>query len=104
MARSLVDSIGRAMSGPQNLTFSERILSIVFGLGLAASAVKPRRNPLVNLVALAGGSYLALRGAYGHCPVKQAFDDGAPRPPERMVVLAIPEGIPARRLPVRRSA
>jgi uncharacterized membrane protein len=61
--------------GPQNLSFNERALSVVAGLGLAAAGVKPRPNPLLNVLALLGGAYLAYRGATGHCPVKAAIDD-----------------------------
>jgi uncharacterized membrane protein len=59
--------------GEQNLSMTERAISVVAGLGLAAAAAKPRPNPLLNVVALLGGAYLAMRGATGHCPVKQAF-------------------------------
>jgi uncharacterized membrane protein len=59
--------------GPQNLSVKERGISIIAGLGLAAAATKPRPNPLLNVVALLGGAYLAMRGATGRCPVKQAF-------------------------------
>jgi uncharacterized membrane protein len=62
--------------GSQNLSFRERAISVVAGLGLAAAGAKPRPNPLLNVAALAGGAYLAIRGATGHCPVKQAFLTG----------------------------
>jgi uncharacterized membrane protein len=61
--------------GPPNLSFNERAISVVAGLGLAAAGVKPRPNPLLNVLALLGGAYLAYRGATGHCPVKAALDD-----------------------------
>jgi uncharacterized membrane protein len=61
--------------GPPNLSFNERAISVVAGLGLAAAGVKPRPNPLLNVLALLGGAYLAYRGATGHCPVKAAIDD-----------------------------
>lgn len=61
-----------------NLNSSERALYMVAGLGLAAASVKPRPNPLLNVLALASGAYLAWRGYEGSCPVKAAlFDDGA---------------------------
>lgn len=59
--------------GPQNLSTRERAISLVAGLGLAAAGVKPRPNPLLNAVALLGGAYLAIRGATGRCPIKQAL-------------------------------
>lgn len=61
--------------GPPNLSFNERAISVVAGLGLAAAGVKPRPNPFLNILALLGGAYLAYRGATGHCPVKAALDD-----------------------------
>ncbi len=59
--------------GPQNLSMTERAISVIAGLGLAAAATKPRPNPLLNVVALLGGTYLAMRGATGRCPAKQAL-------------------------------
>ncbi len=61
------------MSEEQNLTTVERGVYMVVGLGLAAAAAKPRPNPVLNLLALAGGSYLAWRGYVGNCPVKAAL-------------------------------
>jgi uncharacterized membrane protein len=59
--------------GDQNLSFQERAISVVIGLGLAAAGAKPRPNPLLNVLALAAGAMLAIRGATGHCPVKAAL-------------------------------
>ncbi|MBM6596250.1 YgaP-like transmembrane domain [Microvirga pudoricolor] len=56
-----------------NLSTLERGAYIAVGLGLAAAAAKPRPNPLLNVLALAAGSYLAWRGAKGSCPVKAVF-------------------------------
>ena len=55
------------------LTAAERAAYIIAGLGLAAAGAKPRPNPLLNIVALAGGSYLAWRGYVGTCPIKAAL-------------------------------
>jgi hypothetical protein len=63
------------LAGSPNLSFNERAISVVAGLGLAAAGVKPRPNPLLNVLALLGGAYLAYRGATGHCPVKAAIED-----------------------------
>ena len=60
--------------GTRNLSFNERAISVVAGLGLAAAAAKPRPNPLLNIVALLGGAYLAYRGATGYCPAKAALE------------------------------
>ncbi|MCX5517110.1 DUF2892 domain-containing protein [Kaistia defluvii] len=55
-----------------------RIVSVVAGLILAAAAVKPRPNRLLSVLALATGSYLAYRGATGHCPLTKAVHDHCP--------------------------
>ena len=68
---------GSLMSGEPNLSTSERAIYIVAGLGLAAAGVKPRPNPLLNVIALLGGSYLAWRGYVGNCPVKAALVDSS---------------------------
>jgi uncharacterized membrane protein len=62
--------------GSPNLSFNERAMSVVIGLGLAAAGVTPRPNPLLNVAALVGGGYLAYRGMTGYCPVKAAIADG----------------------------
>jgi uncharacterized membrane protein len=72
--------------GSQNLSAKERGLSVVAGLGLAAAATTPRPNPLLNVLALVGGAYLAIRGATGRCPVKGAFQS-----------IAAPKTVPTRK-------
>lgn len=62
----------------RNLSPMERGLSVIAGLGLAAVVARPRPNPLLGALALVGGALLALRGASGRCPVKQAFRPLAP--------------------------
>ena len=59
--------------GEQNLSFQERAISVVLGLGLAAAGAKPRPNPLLNVLALVAGAALAIRGATGHCAIKAAL-------------------------------
>ncbi len=59
--------------GPRNLSTTERMIYMSLGLGIAAAGAKPRPNPLLNVVALAAGSYLAWTGYNGHCPAKQAL-------------------------------
>jgi uncharacterized membrane protein len=59
--------------GPPNLSLQERAISVVAGLGLAAAATRPRPNPLLNVLALLGGGYLAYRGATGHDPLNFAL-------------------------------
>lgn len=61
--------------GEHNLSFTERAVSVVAGLGLAAIAAKPRPNKLLSLGALVAGSMLAIRGATGHCSVKAMITD-----------------------------
>jgi threonine/homoserine/homoserine lactone efflux protein len=57
----------------QNLSLGERAVYVAAGLGLAALGAKPRPNPLLNVLALAGGAYLAWSGYEGRCVVKEAF-------------------------------
>lgn len=82
MADAIADAYHAVFGGEPNLSTTERGLSVVLGLGLAAAGAQPRPNPLLNVLALAGGVYLALRGASGRCPVKAALfsdRDGAGR-------------------------
>ena len=55
------------------MTWGERALYLVGGLCLAAAGARPRPNPLMNVLALAGGSYLAYSGYKGHCSTKAAL-------------------------------
>jgi uncharacterized membrane protein len=55
------------------MSTAERAASVVAGMMLAAAGAKPRPNKLLNVAALAAGSYLAYRGATGHCPIKGAL-------------------------------
>lgn len=73
MANTLSARAGSLMNGEPNLSAAERGVYMLAGLGLAAAAVKPRPNPLLNVLALAGGSYLAWRGYVGNCPIKAAL-------------------------------
>lgn len=59
--------------GQPNLTWGQRVAYVVGGLGLAAAGAQPRPNPLLNVLALAGGSYLAYSGYKGHCAAKAAL-------------------------------
>jgi uncharacterized membrane protein len=77
MANALVDEAKHIFSGEQNMSFTERSLSVVGGLALAAAAAKPRPNMWLSLLALVAGSALAIRGATGHCPVKALSSRGA---------------------------
>lgn len=61
------------LNGSPNLSTTERGVYMLVGLGLAAAAAKPRPNLLLNVLALAGGSFLAWRGYVGNCPVKAAL-------------------------------
>ena len=73
MANMISDMAGSLMNAEPNLSTTERGAYMLAGLGLAAAAVKPRPNPLLNILALLGGSYLAWRGYVGNCPVKAAL-------------------------------
>jgi len=73
VANMITARAGELMSGEPNLSTVERSAYMLAGLGLAAAAAKPRPNPLLNILALLGGSYLAWRGYVGNCPVKAAL-------------------------------
>ncbi len=73
MANMISGKAGSLMNVEPNLSTTERSVYMLVGLGLAAAAAKPRPNPLLNILALAGGSYLAWRGYAGSCPVKAAL-------------------------------
>ena len=62
---------------------TQRAMYVAGGLGLAAAGAKPRPNPLLNVLAIAAGSYLAWSGYEGRCPVKAALldDHKTPRLP-----------------------
>ncbi|MFC6388433.1 YgaP-like transmembrane domain [Methylorubrum zatmanii] len=63
-------------SGEQNLSMTERAVSVALGLGIAAAAAQPRPNKFLSLAALVIGVGLAVRGATGHCAVKAAAGGG----------------------------
>lgn len=75
MANIIPTNAGSLLDGEPNLSTTERGIYMLAGLGLAAAAAKPRPNPLLNILALAGGSYLAWRGYAGNCPIKAALTD-----------------------------
>lgn len=70
MSNLVLDEARHLMSGEQNLSMTERAVSVVGGLALAAVAAKPRPNKVLSLLALVAGVALALRGASGHCAAK----------------------------------
>ena len=69
MADPMIPSI---FEGETNLSTTERAVSVVLGLGIAAAAAQPRPNKWLSLAALVVGAVLAIRGATGHCPAKSA--------------------------------
>ena len=77
MAHAITDTFSNAMHGEPNLSWTERGISIAARLPLAATATQRRPNPLLNVLALAAGSYLAYRGTVGRCPVKAALIESA---------------------------
>lgn len=76
MTNMIPASLNSLTSDEPNLSTPERGAYMLAGLGLAAAAAKPRPNPLLNILALLGGSYLAWRGYVGNCPVKAALTGG----------------------------
>ncbi|MGA0596256.1 YgaP-like transmembrane domain [Enterovirga sp. CN4-39] len=79
MPNAVIEEAQHLFSGEQNLSFTERSVSVVGGLALAAVAAKPRPNKLLSLVALVAGVALAIRGATGHCPAKAAISGDHPQ-------------------------
>lgn len=77
---NIVDNAQHLFSGDTNLSITERTLSVVGGLALAAIGAQPRPNKILSLVAILAGSALAIRGATGHCPVGplMGHDKGGP--------------------------
>lgn len=71
MANQMIPDI---FSGEQNLSTTERAVSVALGLGIAAAAAQPRPNMWLSLAALVVGVGLAVRGATGHCPMKATSD------------------------------
>ena len=76
MAYPVLDEAKHLFSGDGNLSLTERTLSIVGGLALAAVGAQPRPNKILSLVAIVAGSALAIRGATGHCGVKALMEGG----------------------------
>lgn len=64
-------------SGQPNLSLTERTLSVVGGLALAAVGAQPRPNVVLSFAAVILGSALAIRGATGHCPAKSLLGKDA---------------------------
>jgi uncharacterized membrane protein len=81
MPNAVIEGAQHVLSGPRNLSLTERSVSIAGGLALAAVAAQPRPNKWLSLAALVVGVGLAVRGATGHCAVKAAItgEDGSPR-------------------------
>ena len=80
MANMIASTYDHFTHGSPHLSWTARGVSVAAGLAIAAAGVKPRPNPLLNVLALGIGSYLAYRGATGYCPVKAALveDDSKP--------------------------
>ena len=74
MPNALLEDAQHILSGDANLSMTERTLSVVGGLALAALGAKPRPNKWLSLIAIVAGSALAIRGATGHCAVKSIID------------------------------
>ncbi len=72
---NMVQKPPNAIEDPGSLSFVERAIYVTLGLGLAATAVRPRPNPILSVLALAAGSYLAWRGAAGSDPVKRVYHE-----------------------------
>lgn len=78
MSSTLVEHAAHILTPRTNLSMTERTLSVVGGLALAAVGAKPRPNMWISLGAIVLGSALAIRGATGHCAVKSALSGSSP--------------------------
>lgn len=74
MPNIVPDTARDLFSGEKNLSATERTLSVVGGLVIAAIGAQPRPNRLLSLAAILVGSALAIRGATGHCPIGPLLD------------------------------
>jgi len=80
MTNMIAQAYDHVTHGSPHLSWAERGISIAMGLAIAAAGARPRPNPILNVLALGAGSYLAYRGATGYCPVKAALiEDSSPR-------------------------
>ena len=70
----MANGLEHLLDGDRNMSMTERAVSVALGLGLAAASI--RRPNAIGFAALLGGAALAVRGAYGHCPVKAALGYG----------------------------
>lgn len=77
MPNALTASARHLVAGDHNLSFTERSVSIVGGLALAAAGAQPRPNKVLSLLVVLAGVALAIRGATGHCAVKAAMGDAS---------------------------
>lgn len=73
---NVMEEAQHLFSTETNLSMTERTLSVVGGLALAALAAKPRPNKILSLLVLLAGSALAIRGATGHCAAKALVEGG----------------------------
>ena len=74
--------VSQYTSADPHLSSGERLLSVLAGLALTSVAAQPRSNVFFSMLALAGGSYLAYRGATGFCVVKASLNDEYPNTPK----------------------
>ena len=65
----------RSHSADPTMSPGGRTLSVLAGLALAAASLRPRPNPVLSILALVTGSYLAYRGATGTCPITEAIEE-----------------------------
>ena len=70
MSSRAVETAAHIFTPGTNLSATERTVSVVAGLALAALGAKPRPNKVLSLAAIMAGSALAIRGATGHCGLK----------------------------------
>lgn len=79
MPNAVVEEAQHLFSGETNISMTERAISVVGGLTLAAIGAQPRPNKILSLIVIVAGSALAIRGATGHCAYKALMGTGTPQ-------------------------
>ncbi len=77
MASRIQDVYEDVFQGEQNLTFTERAASTIFGLVMAAGGLN--RGGLPGALMGIAGAALVARGLNGHCPFKAMIQGGGSR-------------------------
>jgi len=78
MQQTIRNGYDAAFGGSHNVGTMERIVSVGFGLAMAAGGLRRGADLPGTLMGLAGAALVA-RGMTGHCAVKAMMEDEPPR-------------------------